>query len=68
VLPTLESELHAGNWLSRGLDARRSALARSIARIGTPAAREVIERGAKSRRGAVARACEAALPGFRPRT
>ena len=68
VLPVLEAELHAGNWLSRGLDARRNALARCIARIGTPAAREVLERGAKSRRAPVARACEAAIAGFRPRT
>jgi hypothetical protein len=67
VLPTLEAELLAGSWLSRGLDGRRNALARCIARIGTPAARELLERGAKSRRAPVARACEAALPGFRPR-
>jgi hypothetical protein len=68
VLPTLEAELHAGNWLRRGPDARRIALARCVARIGTSAARELLERGANSRRTDVARACQTALPGFRPRT
>ena len=68
ALPILEAELLAGNWLSRGLDARRDALASCIAGIGTPAARDVLERGAKSRRAAVSRACLRALSGFPERT
>jgi hypothetical protein len=68
ALPILEAELLAGNWLNRRLDARRDALARCIAGIGTPAARDVLERGAKSRRAPVSRACLSALRGFQERT
>jgi len=37
-----------------------------VARIATPAARAVLERGAQSRRANVARACREALAALRP--
>ncbi len=62
VIPELEAELHKGNWFTRGQDAHRQAVARCIARIGTPLAMEVLKRGAQSRRGPVRKACEDVLP------
>lgn len=61
VLLDLEAELARGNWLSAGADAHRQAIARCVARIGTPRARELLERGAASRRSAVRAACGEAL-------
>jgi hypothetical protein len=64
VLPELEAELLRGNWFSRTQEPHRQAVARVIARIGTPAARSMLERGLTSRRSPVRAACEAALGGF----
>jgi hypothetical protein len=64
VLPELEAELHKGNWFSRGPEAHRQAIARCVARIGTPLAREILERGAQSKRAPVRKACEDALVRF----
>jgi HEAT repeat protein len=61
LLPDLELELHKGNWFSRGNESHRQAMARCIARIGTPAARAMLEEGARSRRGPVRKVCEEAL-------
>jgi len=61
----LEAELHKGNWLSRNQEAHRAAIARVIARIGTPQARLVLERGIQSKRVLVRKACEDALGGMR---
>jgi len=66
LLPGLELELHKGNWLSRGLDQHRHAIARCIGRVGTAAARVALEQGARSRRAQVRQACEDALAGFHP--
>ena len=63
-LPELEAELLKGNWFSRTQENHRQAVARVIARIGTPAARVILERGLSSRRGPVRTACEQALTGF----
>jgi hypothetical protein len=64
VVPELEAELNEGNWFSRTQEAHRQAVARCIARIGTPLARQVLERGAQSRRAPVRKACEDVLPRF----
>jgi hypothetical protein len=65
VVPELEAELHKGNWFSRQQEAHRQAVARILARIGTPLARMTLERGAQSRRPPVRKACEDAIGGFR---
>lgn len=67
VVPELEAELLKGNWFSRTQEGHRQAVARCLARIGTPLARQVLQRGATSRRGPVRQACEAALMGFNER-
>lgn len=64
VVPELEAELHKGNWFSRHQEVHRQSVARIIARIGTAGAREVLERGAQSRRAPVRKACEDALIGM----
>jgi HEAT repeat protein len=64
ILPELEAELVRGNWFSRNQEAHRQAVARCLARIGTPLARMLLERGAQSKRGPVRKACEDALAGF----
>jgi hypothetical protein len=63
VLPELEAELLKGNWFSRTQESHRQAVARVIARIGTTAARTILERGLTSRRSPVRTACEQALGG-----
>jgi HEAT repeat protein len=57
----LEGELHRGGLFSRGLDEHRTALARCLARIGTPEARAALERGLRSPKGGVRKTCELAL-------
>jgi HEAT repeat protein len=64
LLPELELELHKGSWLAPGLEPHRQAVARCIARIGTDAARELLARGAQSKRAQVRTACEDALAAF----
>jgi HEAT repeat protein len=63
IVPDLEQELHKGNWFSRYQEAHRQAVARCLARIGTPHARAVLERGARSKRAPVRKACLDALAG-----
>ncbi|HVP14507.1 MAG TPA: HEAT repeat domain-containing protein [Terriglobales bacterium] len=63
IVPHLEQELHKGNWFSRYQEAHRQAVARCLARIGTPSARAVLERGARSKRTPVRKACVDALAG-----
>jgi HEAT repeat protein len=63
ILPELEAELLKGNWFTRTQETHRQAVARCIARIGSPAAKEILDRGAHSKRGAVRKACEDALAG-----
>jgi HEAT repeat protein len=58
VLPKLEAELYKGNWMERGRDDHRLAVAHCIAQIGTPLARQVLSRGARSRRAELRKACE----------
>ena len=60
----LEAELLKGNWFARGQEAHRQAVARVLARIGSDAAKMVLQRGALSKRGPVRKACEDALTGL----
>ena len=61
TLPELEAELLKGSWFTRTQETHRVAIARVIARMGSPSAIAVLERGAQSKRGAVRKACEEAL-------
>jgi len=67
AVPVLEAHVLQGNWFSRGNEASRMAAVMCLARIATPAAQAILERGAKSRRAEVVRACEAGLAALRPR-
>jgi hypothetical protein len=61
VLPDLEGELLRTNWPLRRRHLSCEAVAGCIAAIGTPRAREILDRGARSRRGEIRKACRAAL-------
>jgi HEAT repeat protein len=63
VLPDLETEIHKGNWFSRSQESHRQAIARCVARIGTPQAHALLERGGRSKRAPVRKACLDALAG-----
>lgn len=61
VVPALEAELNGGGgWLARRPDPDHTAIALCLARIGTPTARAVLERGLASGRKNVQRACRIA--------
>ena len=60
VLPALEAELYEGGMFSRRPEPDRTAIALCVARIGTPTARAILERGLRSNRGSVRRACRIA--------
>jgi len=64
ALPGLEAELHNQNWFDHGKDGHRQAVANCILQIGTPQARRVLERGAKSRRAGLRKTCEDMLARF----
>jgi hypothetical protein len=68
LLPALEARIFQTRWFGGGRDEARLAAAMCVARLGTPAARELLEHGAASRKAEVARACAPALAVFRPRT
>lgn len=61
LVPELEAELLKGNWFDRDQEIHRHAVARCLARIGTPRAIEALQRGAQSRRAPVRTASEIAL-------
>jgi HEAT repeat protein len=61
VVPELEQAMNGGNWFDREQEVHRHAVARCLARIGTPRALAALEAGAHSRRAPVRQACEAAL-------
>ena len=61
VIPELEAELLKGGWFEKVDETERQAVARCIARIGTPMARMVIEHGAQSRRTPVRDLCRELL-------
>ena len=60
ALPALEELLLRGGWFARR-SAERLAAARAIVRLGTPAARNVLEQGLHHRSYAVREACDEAL-------
>lgn len=66
ILADLDAEMHKGGWFNRAQDQHRQAVARCIARIGTPAARALLEEGARSKRAPLRKACEDALGGVSP--
>jgi hypothetical protein len=61
ALPHLEPQLYAPRWFSMGEGPHCQMIARCIMRIGTPAARAMLERGACSRVAATRDACRLAL-------
>jgi HEAT repeat protein len=60
ALTDLETELNRGGLLSRRPEPDRTAIALCLARIGTPAARAILELGTRSRNAAVRKACSIA--------
>jgi len=60
ALPALEELLLRGGWFAKR-SAERTAAARAIVRLSTPAAREVLEQGLHHRSEAVREACDEAL-------
>jgi HEAT repeat protein len=60
ALPALEELLLRGGWFAKR-SAERTAAARAIVRLGTPAARDVLEQGLHHRSEAVREACDEAL-------
>ena len=61
VVPELEAELFQANWFDRAKEIHRHNVARCLARIGTPRAREALARAAQSKRGPVRQAALAAM-------
>ncbi len=61
VVAELELALNSGNWFDREQEVHRHAVARCLARIGTPKALAALEAGAQSRRAPVRQACTSAL-------
>jgi hypothetical protein len=59
----LEAELLRSKWFSQNQELHRASVARCIARIGTPLARQVLERAAQSKNGAVRKAAQDASRG-----
>ncbi|HTM57308.1 MAG TPA: HEAT repeat domain-containing protein [Candidatus Udaeobacter sp.] len=67
VIPSLEQEFARGGLFTGGLDLHWQSVARCLARIGTPAAREALDRGARSSRSGVRKACAMALASLQTR-
>jgi len=61
IVAELEAAMNGGNWFDREQEVHRHAIARCLARIGTPKAIATLEAGVRSRRAPVRQACEAAL-------
>jgi hypothetical protein len=63
ALPALEEQLFESSGFLGGSTAYQQAIARCIARIGTPAAQVLLENGARSRHASVREACRLVLKG-----
>ena len=61
IVADLEAALHGGNWFDREQEVHRHAVARCLARIGTPRAIAALQAGAESRRAPIRQACTNAL-------
>ena len=57
TVPVLAAELHKGGRFARGLEGHRLAMARCLSRLDTPAARQALEDGRRSRHPAVRKVC-----------
>ncbi len=66
VVTELESELHRTKWFSQAHEQHRQSVARCIARIGTPRAREALERAMQSKSAPVRKAVRDVLAGGGP--
>jgi HEAT repeat protein len=64
ALPYLEEQLVAPRWFDAGSGPYCQVMARCIARIGTPAALAMLERGAESKTPATRDACRLVLKGM----
>lgn len=63
VLRTLQAQVFEGGWIPGQSDPHRRALARCLARIGSPAALAILRSGARSWRPGVRKVCAEALAG-----
>jgi hypothetical protein len=63
VLTGLEVELHRTKWFSQSYEPHRQSVARCIARIGSPRAKEVLDQAARSKNAAVRKAVQDAQAG-----
>jgi hypothetical protein len=61
IVAELEAELFKGNWFDRAQEVHRHNVARILARISTPLARQALDRGAQSKRAPVRQAANMAL-------
>ena len=61
IVPELEAELVKANWFDRTQEVHRHAVARCLARIATPRAREVLSRATQSTRPPVRQAALAGI-------
>ena len=61
VVEELDQAMNSGNWFDREQEVHRHAVARCLARIGTPRAMAALEAGTRSRRAPVRQACTTAL-------
>lgn len=61
IVPDLEAELVRQNWFDRSQEIHRHNVARILARIATPRARQALESAAGSRRAPVRQAAQSAL-------
>lgn len=64
VLPALQDQLYAPRWFSAGSAPYCQAIARCLARIGTPEAFALLEQGAQSKTPATRDACRVVLKGL----
>jgi hypothetical protein len=64
ALPTLEAQLFESGGFLGSAAAYQQAIARCIARIGTPGAQTLLEQGARSRHASVREACKLGLKGI----
>ena len=67
ALEALEDEFDRGGLLARGLDGHWQSVALCAARIGTPEAQALLERGRRSRKAGVRKACEIAFASLETR-
>ncbi len=63
ILPALEAELARGGWIASSRFTHSDAIALCIAGVGTKAAKEVLERSARSARASIRQAARSALDG-----